>query len=131
MFKSAAIQYYTEADLSDAQRLEIQRCFERAERVIGENAKDVIRSACSFHDWYMTEYSVYCEQATEYCKVTLNKKNSECRVLFTGVSSISITGDIVSCSANYPGAGKHTSFAQVLEPVLKPRTCVQNADVVN
>lgn len=116
MFKPAAIRYYAEDELSDAQRLEIQRCWQRAESVIGDDIKDAIRAACSFHDWYMTEYSVYCKQLTEYCKITLkNKRNSECCVLFAGVSSISMTGDLISYTANYPGAGEHTSFAQVLD----------------
>lgn len=105
MFKPAAIRYYAEDEMSDVQRLEIQECWQRAERAIGDDIKDVIRAACSFHDWYITECFVYCQQMTEYCKMTLHKKNSECCVLFTGVSSISITGDLVSNTANYPGAG--------------------------
>lgn len=116
MFKHAAIRYYAEDELSDAQRLEIQKCWQRAERVVGDNIKDAIIATRSFHDWYITEYSVYCKQMTEHCKITLkNKKNSECCVLFTDVSSISITGDLISYTANYPGAGEHTSFAQVLD----------------
>lgn len=115
MFKPAAIRYYAEDEMSDVQRLEIQECWKRAERAIGDDIKDVIRAACSFHDWYITECSVYCQQMTEYCKMTLHKKNSECCVLFTGVSSISITGDLISNTANYPGAWEHTSFAQVLD----------------
>ena len=114
MLEDLAMQYYAEDELSDDLQTQIEQCRQRSERIVSAEVKQIIHASHSFHDWYMTECAVYCESETKFCKIALFKGNAKCRVLFSGVSFLSISGELISHTANYPGAWENASIAQVL-----------------
>lgn len=115
MFKELARQYYVEEEISDVLQSEIKKRFLRAEEFMPSEAKHIIVATHSFHDWYLTECSVYCNHGTKNCRLTLEKRRMTYDVLFSGVSSFSIVGELVSDEANYPDSALNSSLAQVLD----------------
>lgn len=73
MFRELARQYYAEEEISDTLQNEIEECHHRVEAFLPSEAEYVIGTTHSFHDWYLTEYSVYFNHGTKYCKLTLSK----------------------------------------------------------
>lgn len=114
MFERLAAQYYAAEEINDTFQNEIQKCYHRAEPFISREAKYAIDSTYSFHDWYLTECSIYCDQRVKNCRLTLSHNYMTYRILFSGVGALSLVGKLVSDEADYPGAYQSASFAQVL-----------------
>lgn len=114
MFKKFARQYYEEEEMSDELQSEIEKRRLRAEEFMSSEAKHIIGAAHSFHDWYLTECSIYCNHGTKNCRLTLTNGGMTYSVLFSGVHSLSSFGELVSDEANYPNSALNSSLAQVL-----------------
>ena len=102
MFEKLATQYYAEEEVSDALQKEIEECHHRAKAFLPSEAEYVIDTTHSFHDWYLTECSIHCNHGTKNCKLTLSKGCITYYVLFSGVTSLSTVGELVSDEAMYP-----------------------------
>ena len=114
MFERLAAEYYKE-EMCDTFQSIAKECYHRAEIFMSSEAKCIIDKTCFFHDWYLTECSIYCSHGVKNCKLTLSKSCMTYCILFTGVRFLTSVGKFVSDEAKYPKSEQGTSLAQVLD----------------
>jgi len=114
MFEKLAIHYYNEEQMSDALYNQIQECYHRAEAFMTKEAKYIINTTHLFHDFYLSECSIYCDHGSKKCRIALSNKREVYTILLYGVCSLSIVGELVSDKAEYPKSEQGFAFAQVL-----------------
>lgn len=114
MFERLAVEYYNEEEISDTLQSKIEECYHRAEAFMSSEVKYIIDTTYSFHDWYLTECSIYCGHGGKNCRLTLSKGCMTYCVLFSGVGFLSVVGKLVSDEANYPKSKQNSSLAQIL-----------------
>lgn len=115
MLEKLAAQYYAEEEPSEALERRIEECRHKSAPFLSGEAKAILRATHSFHDWYLTKCSVDCSHGTKNCNITLSKGSTAYRILLSGVTSLSIDGELASDEANYPDSALNTSLAQVLD----------------
>lgn len=123
MFENLVSSYYAEEELGDALLNKIGECFHRAEAFMTCEGKQILQDTHSFHDWYLIECQVYCEQNMKKCRIVLSKGSTVYQLLLSEVISFSTCGELVSDNANYPQAGQDSSIAQVLTLWLDYQDC--------
>ncbi len=115
MLERLAVQYYEDDDVSEDLRTRINQCWARAKGVLRTKTINAMKQEAWFHDWYLTEFTVYCERKVQFCRITLSKRDHQCRLVFSGVEAVSMFGELISPIAKYPDSSVGTSFAQVLD----------------
>lgn len=112
MFKKLAAEYYAADELSGAFLNELQMCRERAEAVLPAETAHILAKTHCFHDWYLTACILDCKN---HCSLTLAKGNAAYRVQISGITALSVAGELISDKASYPESDRNPSFAQVMD----------------
>lgn len=113
MLRAIVERYYIDDDLNEEQLHQIKKCWQNAEKVLLADTVRIYNETSWFHDWYVRELAVYCEKKKKHCRITLSKRSRNIVLLCSDIESISTVGELVSSSAQYPGAFVNDSFADV------------------
>lgn len=125
MFELFAKQYYEcYDDEATIVRLlnQIGKYGRRASAFMTDEVKNIIGTNHSFHDWYLTKCALCCEQMTKFCKLTVSKNRESHDLLFSGIVSLQIFGELISDEAIYPESERNCSLAQILDMWFDYRT---------
>lgn len=114
MLEVLATKYYYEDELSEELLAQIEKCNQRARRVLPKTINEFIRQNHSLHDWHVSGLALYCKDNQQVCKITFTKNQIEYHMNFFDVRAFSIYGEIISSDAQYPSSHCDSSFAQVL-----------------
>ena len=125
MFEEFIAQYYKSADEFGRELLDfMDACRQRARKRLDRETKAAFELYLAFHDWYVNSFSICGERKTAICRVGLSRRGESgdvpCELVFNGVVSLSISGELASAGSNYPGFGgeSNISFAQISEVLL-------------
>lgn len=123
MLEKMVRQYYANDEVSEILLGQLEDLVKKSEAVMDTESINTLRSNGYFHDWYVKSISIQCKTGGKECWVTLSKRGVQYRIVFSGITSFSMFGEMVSAKAEYPGKDDESSIAQVLAIWIDYQEC--------